>query len=254
MNYLETNNLLSTNQFGFRKNKSTSDAALKLITGIVHKLNRRKKCLTVFLDLAKAFDTVPLPCLLSKLERLGIRDLQLQLFHSYLSGRSQRVKIDKYLSDELPIAYGVPQGSVLAPTLFLVFINDLCNIKLNAGNIVSFADDTAITFFDNSWSSLQTTAQKGFDAVRSWLMSHSLTLNASKTKLISFSLNITSQPSTPVTLPAHTCQLMTPNCNCPLITSTDTIKYIGITLDKHLNFKAHTTLLTGRVCKLIYFF
>lgn len=86
-------------------------------------------------------------------------------------------------------------------------------------------------------------------------MSHSLTLNASKTKLITFSLNITSQPSTPITLQAHSCQLIPPNCSsCPLIRSTDTIKYLGITLDKHLNFKAHTSLLTGRVRKLINFF
>ncbi|KAJ8732586.1 hypothetical protein PYW07_015185 [Mythimna separata] len=254
VSYLESNNLLSTNQFGFRKNKSTSDAALQLLSGIVDKLNQRKKCLTLFIDLAKAFDTVPIPCLLTKLERWGVRGTQLQLFKSYLSDRKQVVKIDNYLSDELPISYGVPQGSVLGPTLFLVFINELCNLQLSYGNITSFADDTAITFYADSWNTLQATAQSGFYHVFTWLISHSLTLNTSKTKLITFSLNSTTQPSTPITLKAHTCQINSSSCNCPTIESTDTTKYLGITLDKHLNFKAHITHLTSRVRKLIYLF
>lgn len=104
INYLESNSILPQNQFGFRKRKSTSFAALELDSGIVERLNQHKKVLTAFLDLAKAFGTVPLTCFISKRENMGVRDIQLQLFKSDLTGRSQRVQIDKYLNDELPIS------------------------------------------------------------------------------------------------------------------------------------------------------
>lgn len=161
---------------------------------MVNNLNIKKKVLTIFLDLAKAFDTVPSPALLLKLESIGVRGRQLELFASYLSNRSQVVKIQNYLSEELPIHYGVPQGSILGPTVFLIFINDLCNLKIPNGSIITYADDTAITVSSDSWDQLHSEAQQSFDLVFRWLRSHTLTLNISKTKFIPFSLRINSQP------------------------------------------------------------
>lgn len=260
VNYLESNNLLSKQQYGFRKHRSTTDATLALINELVHHLNNRKKTLTIFLDLAKAFDTVPIPTLLLKLQSLGVRGTQLNLFQSYLTDRSQIVKINDHLSTEQSISYGVPQGSILGPTLFLVFINDLCKLELQNGFITSYADDTAITFSANSWTELQSVTQIGFNYVYNWLLSHSLTLNTSKTKLITFSLRSNSQPTIPISIKAHTCSSqpqtvsLNTECICPVIASTDTIKYLGIILDKYLNFKAHIDHLTSRVRKLIHFF
>lgn len=209
--------------------------------------------LTIFADLAKAFDTVPISILMLKLEAIGIRNTQLQFFRSLLSGRTQLVKINDNYSDELPISYGVPQGSIIGPTLFSIFINDLCNISLYNGSTVSYADDTALTFFGDSWTELQDIAQRGFDTINSWLLTHFLTLNASKTKFINFSIRPASQPKTPLVLVAHSC-FFTHSCQCPLIIPTDNIKYLGIIVDKLLNFKAHIDTLTGRVRKLIYIF
>lgn len=255
VSYLEHNKLLSSQQFGFRKNKSTCDAVQELTSNIVQNLNINKKVLTIFLDLAKAFDTVPVRSLLLKLEKMGVRGSQLELFQNYLTNRSQIIQINHHSSNELPIYYGVPQGSILGPTLFLVFINDLCNLNIPNAKITSFADDTAITFVANTWAELEDKAQLGFDVALNWLHTHTLTLNTSKTKFITYSINPATQPNTPISLKAHKCKLQTQvSCHCTPISPTDEIKYLGIIIDRNLKFKSHINVLTGRVRKLIYVF
>lgn len=253
IHYLERFKLLSPNQFGFRKNKSTSDAVHSLINNVTENLNNNKKVLTVFLDLAKAFDTVPVSTLLIKLESIGVRGSPLEFFRSYLSDRSQSVVIDNHKSEELPIQYGVPQGSILGPTLFLVYINSLCNLNVTNAKIVSYADDTAITFSANTWTELQTVAQDGFNTITKWLLSHTLTLNATKTNFVIFSISNTTQSSISISLKAHSCSIQN-QCQCPDLNSVEKIKYLGILLDKNLNFKTHISTLTNRIRKLIYIF
>lgn len=251
--YLEGNNLLSPRQYGFRATKSTADAIHDLTDFIVTNLDGSKKCLSVFLDLAKAFDTVPIPLLLKKLERMGIRGLQLSLFQSYLSCRSQCVQIDNHRSADLPIHYGIPQGSILGPSLFLIFINDLCNLQLTNGKIVSFADDTALVFEADSLQDVFKFAQDGLNLVLDWLAHNHLTINAEKTKYMLFSIRNTLQHN--FNLTAHSCQsyLLT-GCSCPSLENVPTIKYLGLNLDQNLNFKSHINLLSSRIRKLIFIF
>ena len=106
-------------------------------------LNDGKKCTSPFIDFQKAFDLVNHKLLLKKLEAIGVRGVALNWFHSFLEGRKQRVQIKNARSSLLTIRSGVPQGSVLAATLFLVFINDLLNLPLN-GKPSAFADDIAL--------------------------------------------------------------------------------------------------------------
>ncbi|GBP30756.1 hypothetical protein EVAR_82498_1 [Eumeta japonica] len=121
-----------------------------------------------------------------KLDDAGIRGLPHNLFTDYVSNRSQRVRIGDWLSDELPVTYGVPQSSVLSPTVILIYINKLCQLKLNQGRIFFFADDTALVFTSNTWQEIYAHAQLGSKMVRYWLAKNMLTLNVAKTKYMVF--------------------------------------------------------------------
>lgn len=254
VNYLESKSLLSSSQFGFRSGISTNDAVQELINQIVTKLDGKKKVLTIFLDLAKAFDTVSVPLLLQKLENMGIRNNQLHLFTDYLTDRWQRVRVGEVTSDDLPIDYGVPQGSVLGPTLFLAYINDLCDLQLRNGKIVTFADDTALIFHGDSWQEVYDTAQSGFNLVYSWLKNNALTLNVEKSKYIPFTIkNIPWTTHDNYSIIAHSCP-DDQSCSCPNLTLASHIKYLGIMVDNTLSFNLHIDLLSARTRKLIFIF
>lgn len=257
VDYLEKYNLLSPSQYGFRAGKSTSDAVHDLTNHIVTNLDGGKKVLGIFLDLAKAFDTVSVPILIRKMERLGIRGTQLGLFEDYLSERTQSVKVGGSVSDECQVNYGVPQGSVLGPTLFLIYINELGVLTLPKGKVITFADDTALLFTADTWSEVFMCAQSGFNIVTNWLRDNVLTLNAEKTKYVTFSLKRQTPPPTmaPNTILAHTCPFPhSTTCTCVQISRADCIKYLGVIVDSTLRFQEHIHTLKNRLRKLIYVF
>ena len=148
-NYLNSLNLFYHGQYGFRENHSTELAALELIDRVIQYLDKGETPISVFLDLSKAFDTLDHSILLSKLEYYGIRDNALELFKSYLSNRKQYVVLDTIQSDSVNIVTGVPQGSILGPLLFTIYINDIitCSDKFK---FIMYADDTTLlTRFNN---------------------------------------------------------------------------------------------------------
>lgn len=255
MSYLNKYNILSDQQFGFRKSKSTEDAILELTTLIADRTDKGKKCLAVFLDLKKAFDTVSLPTLIRKMERAGIRGNPLNLLSDYLQGRTQRVKIDDFVSQEADITFGVPQGSVLGPTLFLLYINDLTNLKIQRGRILCYADDTVIVFEGPSWESVFESAEIGLSSVYSWLKRNLLTLNLNKTNYICFAKYNSSQPKNHLTLKIHKCNTSDrPSCNCMAIDKVYSMKYLGIMLDQRMSWYTHTEYVNKRIRKLIWLF
>lgn len=254
VNYMERNNILSNNQFGFRRNKSTVDAVEHLVTNVASNLDHKNKCVGVFLDLAKAFDTVSIPLLICKLEAIGIRGVPLDLFKNYLNNRTQAVKIGNNLSAKRNVGFGVPQGSVLGPTLFLIYVNNLCNIELPGSKVITFADDTVILFQQKTWSDVKSSAEIGLKKIIEWLDCNLLTLNLNKTKFITFSIKNNLQP-TDFSLKAHSSNCSAASiCGCPVLSPSKSIKYLGVEIDENLNWKQHIHNLKSRIRKLIPIF
>ena len=141
MSFLEINNILIGNQFGFCRSHSSYMALMVMINEISQALNSGEHVVGIFLDFSKAFDTVNHSILLKKLYYYGIRGNALEWFESYLSGRQQYVTYNGFLLSTKCIKCGVPQGSILGPLLFLVYINDLQRVCKSSTPIL-FADDT----------------------------------------------------------------------------------------------------------------
>ena len=175
LNFFEKHNIVTKKQFGFLKKHCTEHAILDLKEFLMNKLDRKEITAVLFLDLQKAFDTVDHQILLQKLYHYGVRGKAHNLLKSYLSGRTQRTKIKNVLSELASILWGVPQGSVLGPLLFLIYINDLPN----ASELFSwlFADDTALALSSDNIQDLEKRFNCEVNKVQNWLLANRLSVH-----------------------------------------------------------------------------
>ena len=224
--YLEHFNLLYRKQFGFRKKHSTIDALTELTERI---RVSQFKVVNFFLDLQKAFDTLDHQILLRKLESYGIRHKCLEWCKSYLSNRTQRVFVAGVTSTSLNITCGVPQGSILGPLLFLIYINDLPRV-CNQLSVHLFADDTNLCSLGCSRIAIQ----DDLDSVAAWLNANKLKLNMLKTAQLNLK---TSASSERFHITSEEIKLE-PSC-----------KYLGIIVDSKLLFSSHIDLVIGRLSR-----
>ena len=185
LSFFEKYKIITTKQFGFLKKHSTDHAILDLKEFITENLSKRKITAVLFLDLKKAFDTVSHSILLKKLHHYGVRGAAHTLLTSYLSDRKQYTTINGINSTLDNILWGVPQGSVLGPLLFLLYINDLP--KSNDMDSWLFADDTAQGVSSDNFSNLQLLLNQGVAKLQDWLLANQLSVHyAKKTQYILF--------------------------------------------------------------------
>ena len=179
-NFLDINNLMYSLQFGFRPKYSTTHALINLPWSIRQSLDEGSFGCGMFVDLQKAFDTVDHKILLHKLEYYGIRGVCNDWFKSYLSDRKQFVSIDGHNSDLMTVDCGVPQGSVLGPLLFLIYINDL-HKAIQYCKVHHFADDTNLFHTSQSVKNLNKLVNRDMKHLNNWLSANKISLNVEKT-------------------------------------------------------------------------
>ena len=182
-NYSTKNNLLDSRQSRFRSLHSTVTALLDLTNQWCFNIDRGLVSGILFLDLKKAFDTVDHQLLLTKLEYIGIRGHALEWFKSYSESRFQIVFTNGVLSDKAILRCGVPQGSILGPLLFLIYINDLTTIA-DYATVRMYADDTNMTFTACSIPELQHDMNIDLQFLQNWQIANRLTLNVLKTEFM----------------------------------------------------------------------
>ena len=179
--FLNNNNIIYNLQFGFRQQYSTSHALINITENIRKAPDDGNIGCGVFVDLQKAFDTVDHQILLAKLNHYGIRGVSNNWFKSYLSNRSQYVSINGHESGLAAINCGVPQGSVLGPLLFLLYINDL-NQAIKLCKVHHFADDTNLLCVSNSIKKLNKLVNADLKRLVNWLNANKISLNLKKLK------------------------------------------------------------------------
>lgn len=220
-----------------------------MLSTVRESLNVGERCVAVFLDLAKAFDTVPHDRLIKKLENYGVRGIASKLFLSYLQGRLQTVRMGNSCSDPLGVKIGIPQGTVLGPILFVLYVNDIFNLNIEA-RVVSFADDTVLLFRNENIELMQEAIAKNLQKLKIWLDLNLLSLNLEKTKYIHFNLSSSLTMSDHIKIHNVNCHSR-PGCNCRTIEKTDSLKYLGVYLDSGLKWKDHTMNLVNKLRKII---
>jgi len=253
VSYIQENNILNTDQYGFIQTKNLSDALFDISKEINNYISQNKRCMLIFLDLKKAFDSVDRLKLLSKLEHIGVRGVAYSWFHSYLSERKQCVVINNISSDTRSIDYGVIQGSTLGPILFLIYINNISKLNLR-GKLFLFADYTLILENGTNWENVRSNASYDLMTIKKWFDENVLSLNVSKTKFLPISLRNNSDYNLQ-DLIIHSCgDLKNINCSCSSIAKVSFYKYLGVFFDNRMRWTYHIDFLTSKLRKYVYAF
>ena len=189
--------MLFKHQFGFQKGKSTEHAILDLHSNIIQAIEKQQKACIIFLDFAKAFATVNHEILLAKFQYYGIRGTTLKWFESFVHSRQQFVKLNQDISDQKTISCGVPQGSILGPLLFLIYVNDIYLSALEI-SFHLFADDTCLFYTNKSYSKLENILNCSVGNIVNWLKANKLTLNINQSNLIAFNISKNDKSTAPI--------------------------------------------------------
>jgi hypothetical protein len=239
--YLILNEFLYENQYGFRSHHSTEHAVLELVDRVTMALDKGHTPLALFLDLSKAFDTLDHTILIQKLQFYGLKDTSLQWFQSYLQNRSHYVELDATVkSKNIPLVTGVPQGSILGPLLFIIYVNDI-QFSSKYFNFIIYADDTTLAKplvnfnLEINANEINTELKK----ILEWLSVNKLSLNIKKTKYIIFH-------GIRRTLPDNITPLKINGSDIKRVTDFD---FLGVILNEHLTWNNHLEKISKNVSR-----
>ena len=236
--YLEENNILSKNKFGYRKKRSTELATLLLIDEMSKEIDKGKMVGAVSIDLSKAFDTLSHSVLISKMQKCGVKGIAIQWFIDYLFNRSIISVIDDQRSEPQSLICGVPQGSILGPILFLMYFNDFEQC-LSHSRVYKFADDTVIFVPRSQRDDIESDLNSDLQGISEYFRINELVINLKKGKsesmLFGTSKKLSSADSIKLKYDHH------------CISSTQEYKYLGTILDQSLSFRRNFEALYKRM-------
>ena len=238
--FLSMHNILCNSQFGFRAGHSTSAALGALTDDWLRFIDIGQIIGAIYVDLKRAFDTVDTRVMSTKLRRIGCSDMVISWFNSYLNNRKQRVAVRGTLSDEHSVSLGVPQGSILGPLLFLIYIDDLVQ-ALKHCSVIMYADDTTLYVHSKSLQDIQSKLQEDMNSLKEWLCVNKLKLNTDKTK---FMLIGTTKKLSCMSAEEN----ITIEFDGDVIERCAQIKCLGVIIDEHLSWSYHVDY----ICKKVY--
>ena len=236
--YINENNILYNFQFGFREKHSAALALITLVDKISSALESGEFAIGLFLDFSKAFDTINYDILFMKMHHYGIRGCTLNWFKSYLSNRKQYVSYHNVCSSLKPIICGVPQGSILGPLLFLIYVNDIAFVSQSLFTVM-FADDTNAIITHKNLSTLEEQCNSEMKKISNWVNANKLSLNVKKTQYMLFKgrKKIGSGPNIIV--------------NGAKIDRTDQSKFLGVIISDNLSWQPHIDYISKKISKSI---
>ena len=237
LNFISDNNILYDHQYGFRKGRSTQQAIITLVDKITKSQDIGDIVITLLIDLKKAFDTIDHRILLRKLYSYGIRGSMLKWMESYLTDRSQYVVIDGKVSQTRGIKCGVPQGSILGPLLFIISVNDICNVSPMLFKIL-YADDTCVLINGNHLNNLIDRLNTELISLNNWFKANKLSLNTKKSFFMIFHRSrIKPNVINKVVIDNHE------------LTQVNSAKYLGVIIDHKLNWIEHISYVKSKMSK-----
>jgi len=248
MYFLDKYKLLYNHQYGFRKYHSTIHPIIHLLNHISENNDKatKDKTIGVFLDLSKAFDTIPHTALIRKLEYYGIRGIANNWFRSYLTDRKQFMEFKSCKSEDQSIECGVPQGSILGPILFIIFINDLH--KASSLNIISFADDTTVYTSGNNINETIRTTNIELEKIFEWFCANKMQLNTNKSKFSIFGPMQTRLPNVLNDICINNQIITRTGNNC----QEKAVKFLGVYLDENLTWNTHVDYISKKISQSLF--
>ena len=228
--------IINKNQYGFRAGFSTTSALLDFVHKVSNAIDKKETTIGLFLDLSKAFDSLDHNILLDKLQHYGIRGITLKLFENYLSKRNQFVAIGGDTSHLQLIQCGVPQGSILGPLLFLLYINDITHSS-SLLKCILFADDTSVFLSHKDIDVLQANFNRELELITLWLGLNKLTVNKTKTNYMIFTNKSINFDNISIKM------------GDSIIKRVNTTKFLGINIDDKLSWSTHIGAICNKLCK-----